>query len=76
MTDRPEPFDWRYRHQQLRESMPGFDGLILAVQGLLVGCSLATGEIWVTPDVATTILIAQSRMGEIYEMTAAFGVEQ
>lgn len=67
---------WAERLYQLSQSMPGFDGLILAVQGLLVGVSLATGEIWQTPNVATTHQIAWGQLQSILEMTEAWGLDQ
>lgn len=76
MTDRPHPNAFALRYMDLRDSMPGFDGLILAVQGLLVGVSLATGEIWGTPDVETTLQIARTNLRHVANMTDAFGVEQ
>lgn len=67
---------WSDRRAVLSQTMPGFDGLILAMQGLLVGVSLATGEIWETPDVSTTLTIAGSKLIDVWDMTGAFGYEQ
>jgi hypothetical protein len=67
---------WSERQQLLQRTMPGFEGLIRAVQGLLIGVSLATDEVWVTPDVATTIAIARGQLQEIHDLTSDWGVEQ
>lgn len=67
---------WMRRRRELSESMPGFNGLILAVQGLLVGVSLATGEIWVTPDIETTRSLAYGQWVQLDEMIDAWGIEQ
>jgi hypothetical protein len=64
------------RWVELAHSMAGFEGLITAVQGLLVGFSLATGEIWHTGDIETTLAIAERRMAEFGSMTAAWGIQQ
>lgn len=76
MGEAPEPAEYYDRRAQLAESMPGFDGLIDAVQGLLVGWSIATGEIWHTKDVGATIEFAHDRVHELRRMTDAWGVEK
>lgn len=76
MADGRDPQQWADRHEALSESMPGFTGLILAMQGLLVGVSLATSEVWFTPDAATTLELAWSKRNDIHMMTLSFGIEQ
>jgi hypothetical protein len=63
------------RHRELAESMAGFTGLIQAMQGLLVGDSLATGEVWVTNDVETTLTIIHRTLTDLNEMTQAWGYQ-
>lgn len=65
------------RRAELAAHMPGFSGLIEAVQGLLVGWSLATGEIWETTSVEQTRDVAvEFAMRQLPELVNAWGVEQ
>ncbi len=64
------------RYRQLSLHMAGFSYLLLAVQGLLTGFSLATGEVWVTGDIESTRTIARYVLSETHAMTEAYGVEQ
>lgn len=68
--------NWNKRWSQLNEEMEGFDSLIDTVQGLLVGYSIATGEIWCTISMEDTIYRARKIMNEMVEMTDAWGIEK
>jgi hypothetical protein len=74
--DKVNSAQFAQRHAELARSMPGFTGLIDAVQGLLVGWSIATAQILHTPDVRTTIELAWSIVQDLFEMTDAWGVEK
>jgi hypothetical protein len=69
----PDSTVWADRHATLTASMVGFGGLISAVQGLLVGYSLATGEIWES-GAGTTAELAHGMVHEIAAMTDSWGV--
>jgi hypothetical protein len=64
------------RRAQLAATMPGFDFLIDAVQGMLVGWSVATGEIWEMWTVGDTLAFARDRLDELVSMTESWGLEK
>lgn len=67
---------WEDRRADLLKEMFGFNSLIDAVQGLLIGVSIATGEIWCTKDMETTLIIVNGTVGDFFSMTDAFGFEK
>lgn len=78
---RHEQFDhtditFESRRLQLAGSMPGFEGMIDAVQGMLAGWSIATGEIWVTNSVAETLDFTYARLDELASMVRSWGLEK
>lgn len=75
-NEAPSSLDWADRCDQLAESMVGFKGFTLWMQGLLIGHSLASGEIWDTPNMATSLVIMQNVYDEATSMTEAWGFEQ
>ena len=68
--------DWAARWLALKENMTGFTGFTKWMQGLLVGHSLATGEIWCTTDIETSRGVVQRVFAEAVESTMAMGFEQ
>lgn len=75
MSNTNTPLDAASRWEQLSGSMAGFDGLITMVQGTIVGHSLATGEVWHTSDVETTLVVAGRILADLVSMTEAFGMQ-
>lgn len=71
-----EPTMWTERHGQLARYMHGFTMLTVPTQGMLVGYSLTTGEIWNTNDIATTRAIVRYVHGEFNDMSRDWGYEQ
>lgn len=71
-----EGYRYALRYEELASGMAGFTGLIETIQGLLVGYSLATGEIWQCSDIETTRAIAKRSFHEVVEMVQAWGYEQ
>lgn len=64
------------RRLELVAAMPGYDGLIDAVQGMLAGWSIATGEIWHTASVADTLDFTYARLDELNAMVRSWGLEK
>lgn len=51
---------WQERYNALAESMHGFGMLVWMAQGILVGASLASEEIWVTENFEQTRFLVQT----------------
>ena len=64
------------RRLELADSMIGFDGLIDAIQGMLVGYSIAVGEIWDTPDNETTRQMTYGMLDTLNSMVGSWGLEK
>ena len=63
------------RKSILQEEMFGFDSLIEATKGLLIGHSIATGEIWHTNTMEETVVMAHLISTEYITMTSDWGYE-
>lgn len=68
--------DWNKRRSILNEEMYGFCNLLTVVQGMLIGYSLTTGEIWCTTSMSDTVYRARKILDEMNSMIEAFGMEQ
>lgn len=67
--------DWANIHGVLSEMMFGFDSLTAHIRGMMVGNSIATGELYETHDIETTRLVVKDVFANFVDMTNAYGIE-